>query len=178
MKVNKLVLDNVKEVEGYTFKFKASDFISNQAVKDWKFNFNGEEKWLEFNDKFDWYNGGITKENEESGQFFRIKAGGAMTIPYSLFGNEATKNGKSIKIVYKVSNCKDYDGVFLSNQWKADVISIDDKNSFSDILEIGQKVPVGRGVEIDENGELQLTFVQSDVEFSEDNKSLFEGRFV
>lgn len=174
--VSALQLDNVSERSDYSFKFKASDFISNQAIQDWTFKVGQEDKKINFSKNFDWYNGGIPKTKEEQGQYFRIKAGNYMTIPYPLFGAEATAQGKSIKIIYKVTNCKDYDSEFLNCQWPDKIISINKDKIFTNVLSEGDRVTIGRGVEI-KNNELQLTFTQTDKEFKEDNYNLFNEQF-
>ena len=110
--VAELDIDN-EEIGGYTFKLKASDIASNEALRIW--DSNGIT--LSFSDNFDWNNGGIKTELDEKGnirQFICVKAGTTATIDYELFGNEAKTNGKSFKVIFKAVNCRDHDAVFLS----------------------------------------------------------------
>jgi hypothetical protein len=43
-----------------------------------------------------------------------IKAGSSMTINYPLFGNNAMTRGKTLKVIFKAANCRDYDATVLS----------------------------------------------------------------
>lgn len=102
----------IKEEPGYAFRLKASDFSSNENLKEW--NSNGVT--LSFSDNFDWDNGGIQHEVNEDGtvsQFICIKNGSRMTINYPLFGNEGKTNGKNFKIIFKATRCYNYDAKFL-----------------------------------------------------------------
>lgn len=104
-------IDN-EEVSGYAFKLKAADLAGNDALRAW--SSNGVN--ATFSNNFDWSNGGIKSEVDDSGnarQYICVKAGTYMTINYELFGNEAKSNGKNIKVIFKVTNSRDYDAVFL-----------------------------------------------------------------
>ena len=109
--VAELVLNN-EEVPGYEFKFKASDFISNNTVQNW--NSNGIT--ATFSDNFDWHNGGLHIEETDNGtrQYFCVKAGTTMTINARPFSNLSANKGKTIKFIYKATNCRDYDAQVLS----------------------------------------------------------------
>jgi hypothetical protein len=89
---------STEEVSDYTYKFKASDFASNAAVQSW--NSNGIT--ATFSDEFDWINGGLKSEKDESGnnrQYVCIKAGSQMIINHKLFANNA-KRGKNLKVIF------------------------------------------------------------------------------
>ena len=110
--VSELDIDN-EEISGYAFRLKASDIAGNEALRAWNSNGVG----ITFSDNFDWNNGGIKTEIDESGnvrQFICVKAGTTATINYELFGNEAKTNGKNFKVIFKVMNSRDYDAKFLS----------------------------------------------------------------
>lgn len=110
--VEPLELD-VKEVSGYAFRLKANEISSNTALKNWKWN----NQSLNFSSNFDWNNGGLKNEKDKDGnirQYITIKAGTSMTIPYGLFKSDLTRNtGKTFKIIFKATNCRDYDGCIL-----------------------------------------------------------------
>lgn len=109
--VEELDIDN-EEISGYAFKLKASDLAGNDALRAW--SSNGVD--ATFSGNFDWNNGGIKTETDESGnprQFVCVKAGTTMTINYELFGNDAKVSGKNFKIIFKATNSRDYDAVFL-----------------------------------------------------------------
>jgi hypothetical protein len=52
-------------------------------------------------------------EEGNSRQFLCIKAGSKMTINYPLFHTNAKNAGKCLKVIFKATNCKDYDGQVL-----------------------------------------------------------------
>ena len=109
--VTQLNIDNA-EVGGYAFRLKASDLAGNDALRSW--SSNGVS--LTFSSNFDWNNGGLKSELDENGidrQYICVKAGTTMTIGYQLFGNEAKTNGKNVKVIFKTTNCRDYDAVWL-----------------------------------------------------------------
>lgn len=112
VEVEKVDID-VSEVVGSAFKFKASEFASNTAVKNWR---DGTAS-VSFSPKFDWINGGLSTEYDENGgtrQFVKIKAGSQMTINYPLMETNATARGKTLKVIFKATNCRDYDAQVLS----------------------------------------------------------------
>lgn len=179
VEVEELILNNVSEKSGYTFKFKASDFLGNQGVKDWIFE---NDKKIQFSDNFDWWNGGIVSSTE--GQCFRVKAGNFMTIPYSLFAQDATLQGKSIKIIYKSHSCRDYETEFLKSTWIAKRINTDKDNILLDVLTEGNSYDIGDIITIvypEEAGQaeyLTLDYINENIEFNSDNTSLFHERYV
>lgn len=110
--VTKLDLGSVEEVSGYEFRMKASDFAGNNALRDW--NSNGIT--ATFSENFDWVNGGIQSEVAANGQvqqYICVRNGTTMTINYDLFANDALKNGKNFKFIFKAVNCRDYDAQVL-----------------------------------------------------------------
>lgn len=121
--IAKLDIDK-EEVEDYIFKFKASDFASNTAVQNW--NSNGVN--ATFNN-FDWINGGLNTEKDEAGnsrQYVAIKAGSTMDINYNLWNQNAPVDGKVLKVIFKATNCRDYDARILSCKKDKKIIKEDD----------------------------------------------------
>jgi hypothetical protein len=109
--VTALDIDN-EEVSGYLFRLKASELAGNDALKAWE----SEGVTVSFSDNFDWTNGGLQSELDESGntrQYLNIKAGTTMTIHHQLFGADCTTDGKNIKICFRLDNCRDYDAKWL-----------------------------------------------------------------
>lgn len=103
---------DINEKSNYAFRFKASEFASNTNVQKW--NSNGYS--AQFSEKFDWYNGGLKTEldeNKSARQFLCIKAGSTMSINYPLFESDARTKGKCLKVIFKATKCKDYDGQVL-----------------------------------------------------------------
>ena len=95
------------EVEGYDFKIKASEILSNTALKN--------HELLSFSNNFDWINGGLKTERDSTGniqQYICIKAGTTMTVNKQLF-NSNLSTGLNFKIILKTANCSDYDAKIL-----------------------------------------------------------------
>lgn len=120
LEVDPLDID-VEEVEGYTFKFKASDFTNNEEIQEWTYNGQSINFYdinpasaledgdsLENHKNFDWINGGLQTGIDDVGPYFKIQTGSYMEIPLKLFEKELWNTGASFKIIFKASNCRDY----------------------------------------------------------------------
>ena len=107
---------NNEEVSGYDFKLKASEFASNNALREWYCDSqHPTTSRITFSNNFDWVNGGLKTEFDENNnaqQYICVKAGTAMTIPYKLFETESAA-GRNFKMIFKVVNCSNYDAQIL-----------------------------------------------------------------
>ena len=116
--VNAININNA-EVPSYAFKLKASDFASNNALKDWYYDGSDQiNTKLQFSNNFDWINGGLQTEVDENyqlRQYIRVKSGTTMTIPYKMFAEDPRATGSNFKIIFKIDKCRDYDAVALTN---------------------------------------------------------------
>lgn len=112
--VEKLDLGSTQEVGGYAFKFKASEFNGNDALKNW----NSNDVTVGF-ENFDWINGGLKNEQDDVGNsrsFVLVRAGSRMTINYQPFAKNITKaQGKCIKMIFKSTQCRDYDAEIIKS---------------------------------------------------------------
>lgn len=147
---------NNEEVGDYAFRFKASDFASNSAVQNWKSNNIGAT----FSDQFDWINGGLRSEKDENNknrQFVQIKAGSTMTINYPLFKANARSKGKTLKVIFKAKNCRDYDAKVLECKKDTKIISIDSENETYLQIENGTEMEWAYGITINKDGTGSLT---------------------
>lgn len=110
--VEELDIDN-DEVGGYSFRLKASDLTGNTALQSWESN----GVTASFSNNFDWNNGGLKTETDESGnirQYICVKAGTTMTINHKLFGDDPTLYGKTVKVIFKIENARNYDATVAS----------------------------------------------------------------
>ena len=116
--VNSININN-NEIGGYTFKLKASELPSNNALKAWYYDDqNPNTSKLQFSNNFNWVNGGIQTEYDDDGQlrqYIRIKSGTTMTVPFKMFATDPRTNGMNFKIIFKIDNCRDYDATALTN---------------------------------------------------------------
>lgn len=142
---------NNEEVKGYAFKFKASDFASNSAIQNWS---SGETN-ISFSDGFDWINGGLRSEKDENNknrQFVQIKAGSNMTINYPLFRDNAKNKGKTLKVIFKAKNCRDYDAKVLECKRNTKIVNVDTENEVYLQIENGSELQWAYSVSINEEG--------------------------
>lgn len=113
------------EVSGYDFRFKASEFATNDAAKSWSATYTPVGSSVQrtvsatFSNNFDWVNGGLHSEYDEDNhlrQYFVVRAGTTMTLNYNLFGRDydPKQYGKNFKFIFKAVNCRTYDAQVLS----------------------------------------------------------------
>lgn len=74
---------------------------------------SGNNHPIAFSEGFDWINGGF-QIDDEGVTAFVVKRGDYVTFDRSLFDDNARINGKEIKLIFKVTNCRDYDAEILS----------------------------------------------------------------
>lgn len=171
---------DIEEIGDYAFKFKANEFASNNAVKEWKSN----GVTVSFSDNFDWENGGLKSEEymdrgmKRTRQAVVVKAGTSMTINYKLFEKEAQEKGKNFKMIYKTTGCYDYDATFLNCKETKYIVGLFDEVELEEVL--GKTINYSKIAILENNSKVILnnptsaTFDLSD----EENVKLFTKAYI
>lgn len=103
----------INEVDGYEFKLKASELISNNNLQNW----SQGSIVPTFSEDFDWINGGLKSEKDENGNdrnYISIKAGSSISFNYKPFEQISKTSGFTMKVIFKATECRQYDARILS----------------------------------------------------------------
>lgn len=112
--VEKLDIDVEPVTAGLQFDFNPVGRSNNDENRLWSYEGNNSIK-MTVSDNFDWENGGY-QIDENGDQYFGVKAGTTATISYNLFSDDARRNGKEFKFIFKTSNVARADATFLTCQ--------------------------------------------------------------
>ena len=112
--VEKLDIDVTPVTAGLQFDFNPVGRSNNDTNRLWSYSENADIK-MTVSDNFDWENGGY-QIDENGDQYFGIKAGTSATISYNLFADDARRNGKEFKLIFKTDNVSKSDATFLTCQ--------------------------------------------------------------
>lgn len=112
--VEKLDIDVTPVTAGLQFDFNPVGRSNNDTNRLWSYSENADIK-MTVSDNFDWENGGY-QIDENGDQYFGIKAGTSAIISYNLFADDARRNGKEFKLIFKTDNIAKSDATFLTCQ--------------------------------------------------------------
>lgn len=177
VKINKLDI-NVEETSGYAFKFKVNEFASNSNILNWVSNGVNAT----FSNNFDWINGGLKSETAEDGtnrQFFNIKAGSSMTINYPLFKQTAKTAGKTIKVIFKTTNCRDYDARILTCKRDKKIISTNEDVEIFLIIDNGTSLSHTNTLNIEDKNIVMVSPVEDVFDLTDaSSRTKFHNQYV
>lgn len=110
--IEKLDINVEPVTANLAFDFNPSGYSNNDENRLWS-DAADSSVAMTVSDNFDWVNGGYQMD-ENGDQYFCVKAGTSAVISYNLFADDARKNGKEFKIIFKTENIRKSDATFLS----------------------------------------------------------------
>ena len=149
--ITELDIDIEPVTAGLVFDFDPSGRSNGDENRLWSYGAGDSKISMTVSDNFDWTNGGY-QIDENGDQYFCIKAGTSANIDYKLFADDAKRNGKEFKLVFKSTNVQSSDATFLH--------CIDNT---TDTNHIGLKMNVHEAYVYGQAGNLYLPYSEDDI---------------
>jgi hypothetical protein len=112
--IEKLNINVEPVTANLAFDFNPTGRSNNDENKLW-YDENNSTVAMTVSDNFDWVNGGYQLDSNGD-QYFCVKAGTSATFSYNLFADDARKNGKEFKLIFKTENVSKSNATFLTCQ--------------------------------------------------------------
>lgn len=145
--IEKLDIDIAPVTTGLVFDFNPVGRSNDDSNKLWSY----EDITMTVSDNFDWINGGY-KQDDQGDTYFCIKSGTTATINYTLFGDDAKKTGKEMKLIFKTTNVSDPETTFMS--------CVDNT---TEVDHIGITMHAHQATIYGQNGKLDLDYSEEDI---------------
>lgn len=134
-------------VDNLVFDFNPTGYINNpqnEEDKFWRDENNSSIRLSEIEgENFDWDNGGWKYDDKTEASYFCVKAGSRAQINYSLFQDNMETSGSEFKCIFKATNVRDPEAVFLTSldqetssitNYGSDVVASDQDTEDEDTL--------------------------------------------
>lgn len=145
--IEKLEIDVEPVTVGLAFDFNPVGKSNDDSNRLW----SDGDITMSVSDNFDWVNGGY-KQDENGDTYFCVKSGTTATINYDLFGDDAKKTGKEMKLVFKSTNVSNPDATIMSCL-----------DNTTDKDHIGIRMNVHSANIYGQNGNLELSYSENDI---------------
>ena len=167
----------IEEKMGYAFKLKSTDFASNDSVRNW----NSNNYTATFSDNFDWINGGLKTESDDEGghrQCLVIKAGTRMSINYNLWEKNPPGLGKHLKIIFKATNCRDYDATVLTSKSDKQITFTDMSMEYYWLTNAVTNLTYSKNIRINNNSIELVNPIEGTLDLlNKDSRTAFENAY-
>lgn len=107
--VEKLNINVEPVTAGLVIDFNPVGKSNSDADRVW----SNDAYAMTVSDNFDWVNGGYQIDSNGD-QYFCIKAGTNVELNYQMFADDAKRNGKEMKLIFKTTNVQEADAQFMS----------------------------------------------------------------
>lgn len=120
--IEKLNINVEPVTANLAFDFNPTGRSNNDENRLWS-DENNSTVSMTVSDNFDWVNGGYQLDSNGD-KYFCVKAGTSATFSYNLFADDARKNGKEFKLIFKTENVRKSNATFLTCQTESPEIGL------------------------------------------------------
>lgn len=109
VKIEKLDIEIEPVTAGLVIDFNPVGKSNSDIDRVW----HNDTYKMSVSDNFDWVNGGY-QIDAAGDQYFCIKAGTSVDIDYQMFADDAKRNGKEMKLIFRTTNVQETNAQFMS----------------------------------------------------------------